>query len=358
MSPGGDDQDVIRVHLTAEDLLRTRFATHPAPLIELGHALAAMQRNEPALARWRRSVTPGFPLAARPLLELIPPSATGPLFLDPVSTGLAEGRAFVQRSPASFVVSELDRVCAQPGRPPGWVQRLAARDPQSWRDLDFGLRLAYQHLLHASWPRIWSGFRAELSWRGRLIAERGVQAALSTLHPSVNWRGPVLEIATGKELDFHPGGAGITLLPTLLWTGRPMIGSHPDGSTVIVYPAITPLPLVDEAATDPVSELLGRTRAAVLRLTSRERTTTELASELGVSAATVSGHTKTLREAGLIVTARAGKAVLHSLTPLGGRLLEGTAAAQWPRPAPGQDQASSSGLARGQRGGPELVAGD
>ena len=85
---------------------------------------------------------------------------------------------------------------------------------------------------------------------------------------------------------------------------------------------MTPLPLIDEAVGDPVGELLGRTRAAVLRLTSCERTTTELSAELGVSAPTVSGHTKTLREAGLIVTARAGKAVLHSLTPLGNRLLE------------------------------------
>ena len=61
----------------------------------------------------------------------------------------------------------------------------------------------------------------------------------------------------------------------------------PDGSTVIVYPALTPLRLIDEAASDPVGELLGRTRAAVLRLTGGERTTTELPAELGVSAATV-----------------------------------------------------------------------
>jgi DNA-binding transcriptional ArsR family regulator len=61
----------------------------------------------------------------------------------------------------------------------------------------------------------------------------------------------------------------------------------------------------------------------VLRLTCRERTTGELARELGVSAATVSAHTRTLRGAGLIVTARAGKAVLHSCTPLGDRLLAG-----------------------------------
>ncbi len=115
------------------------------------------------------------------------------------------------------------------------------------------------------------------------------------------------------------------------------VGEHPDGSTVIVYPALTPLPLIDEAVGDPAGALLGRTRAAVLRLTAREHTTTELASELGVSAATVSGHTKTLRDAGLIVTTRAGKAVLHSLTPLGGRLLEGAAPAGRD-PSRGQDR--------------------
>jgi hypothetical protein len=42
---------MIRVHLTAKDLLRVKFATQPAPLIELGHSLAALQRRDPALAR-------------------------------------------------------------------------------------------------------------------------------------------------------------------------------------------------------------------------------------------------------------------------------------------------------------------
>lgn len=284
--------------------------------------MAALHRRDLALAGWRRQAAVGFPRAARPLLELIPPSATGPMFLDPVSTSLAEGLDLVQQAPAGLVTAELERVSG-PRRPPPWVQMLAERDTGTWRELDRTLRLAYWHLLGGSWAQVWSGFRAELSWRGRLIAEQGVQAALSTLHPSITWSGTVMQIATPREVNFYPRGAGITLLPSLLWTGRPMIGHHPDGSTVIVYPAITPLPLIDEAATDAVGELLGHTRAAVLRMTCRERTTTELARELGVSAATVSGHTRTLREAGLIVTTRAGKAVLHSLTPLGGRLLEG-----------------------------------
>jgi DNA-binding transcriptional ArsR family regulator len=323
---------VIRVHLTAQDLLRTRFATHPAPLIEVGHALAALHRQDLAFAGWRRRTAAELPSVARPLLDLIPASATGPLFLDPVSTSLAEGLDLVQRAPAPFVNAELRRVSGT-RRPPTWVRMLAERDKQSWRDLNHVLRLTHKHLLKDSWPRVWSGFRSELAWRSRLIAELGVQAALSTLHPAVTWAGTVLQIDAPKELDLHPCGAGITLLPSVLWTGRPMIGEHPDGSTVIVYPALTPLPLIDEAASDPVGVLLGRTRAAVLRLTVREHTTTELASELEVSAASVSGHTKTLRDAGLIVTTRAGKAVLHSLTPLGGRLLEGAAPADLTMPS-------------------------
>lgn len=312
---------MLRVHLTAEDLLRTRFATQPAPLIELGHALAALQRRDPVLGHWRRSAAARFPQAARPLFGLIPASATGPLFLDPVSGGLDEGLELVQQTPASFVSEELRYVFG--ARPlPSWGRLLADRDRQTWRELDRALRLAHDHLLLDTWLRVCSGFRAELAWRSRLIAELGVQAALSSLHPRISWNGTVMQIHARKELDVYPGGAGLTLLPSVLWTGRPMIAGHPDGSTVIVYPALTPLPLIDAVTPDPLAELLGQTRACVLRLAFRERTTSELARELGTSAATVSGHTKTLRAAGLIVTARAGKAVLHSVTPLGDRLLQ------------------------------------
>jgi hypothetical protein len=51
---------------------------------------------------------------------------------------------------------------------------------------------AHRHLIEAARPRLLSGFRSELAWRSRLIAELGVQAALSTLHPSISWSGNVL----------------------------------------------------------------------------------------------------------------------------------------------------------------------
>ena len=186
-----------------------------------------------------------MPREARPLLELIPATATGPLFLDPVSTSLAEGLDLVRRAPDAFVTAELQRVTGT-SRPPPWVRLIAERDQQGWRDLERALWLAHRHLLADSWPRVWSGFRSELAWRGRLMAEQGVQAALSALHPAISWNGTVLQIDTPRELDFSPGGAGLTLLPSVLWTGRPQVGGHPDGSIVIVYPALTPLPLLEE----------------------------------------------------------------------------------------------------------------
>jgi DNA-binding transcriptional ArsR family regulator len=329
---------MLRIHLTAEDLLKTRFARQPAPLVETGLAIAALKRRDPLFRAWRRSAAARFPLAARPLLELIPPSATGPLFLDPVSASLAEGLELVQSAPASFVTGELRRVSGSRAPDP-WLRSLAARDRDTWRDLDRALRAAHRHLVEGAWPRLLTAFRSDLAWRSRLIGEAGAQAAISSLHPGISWNGTVLQIETPRELDFRPGGAGLTLMPSAMWTGRAMVADQLDGPVTIVYPAATPLPLIDEIARDALAGLLGHTRAAVLRLALTQRTTTQLASELGVSAATVSGHTKALRAAGLIATARSGQAVMHSVTPLGGTLLDATPAAAGTR---GAERAGSS----------------
>ena len=311
---------MLRIHLTAEDLLKTRFADQPAPLLETGHAVAALQRRDPVFGTWRSSAAARLPRIARSLFELIPPSATSPLFLDPATAHLDEGLEMVQATPTAFVQRELRRLAGVRG--PGlYLRSLAARDRGTWRDLDLALRAAHHHLVEEAWPRIVTGFHAELAWRSRLIAELGVQAALCTLHPSISWNGTVMQIQAPYDLDFYPGGAGLTLMPSLLWTGRAMVAPQPDGSVLINYPAITPLPLIGETTGNALGGLVGHTRAAILELLLIERTTTEIAGALGISAATVSGHTKVLRAAGLITTSRVGKSVLHSLTPLGTRLL-------------------------------------
>jgi DNA-binding transcriptional ArsR family regulator len=283
-------------------------------------AVAMLQRQDPVFRNWRRSAAAQLPSAARPLLELVPPSATGPVFLDPVTTDLAEGLERVRAAPAPLVTAELQRVRGT--RPPTpWLRSLAERDREASHELDLALRLAYQHLTADAWPRILTAFRSELALRSRLIAELGVQAALSTLHPCISWNGTVMQIEASADMDLYPCGAGLRLMPSPLWTGRVLLAPEPDGCVLVLYPALTPLPLVEEPVGDPLADLIGHTRADILKLTFAERSTGELARELGISAATVSGHTKTLRRVGLIVSTRAGKAVYHGLTPLGDRLL-------------------------------------
>jgi DNA-binding transcriptional ArsR family regulator len=60
----------------------------------------------------------------------------------------------------------------------------------------------------------------------------------------------------------------------------------------------------------------------VLQSTVDGCSTTELSQIAGISAASVSHHTKVLREAGLITTQRDGNAVCHQVTERGLNLLE------------------------------------
>jgi DNA-binding transcriptional ArsR family regulator len=313
---------VLRLHFTADDLLRTRFAAAPAPLVEMSLALAALQRRDTLFDNWRRESGARLPRVGRTLLQLVPPSAASPLFLDPISDGLDDGLDTVLSSPGGFVRRELRRICSagQPITP--WIRALDERDPDAWRLLGAAVRSAHGALVEPAWSRVWQSFRGEVAWRGRLIGESGLMAALETLHPAVRWRDTTLEIDTRRQYSVRLAGRGVTLLPSAFLTTRPLVGAHPDGSILVVYPALTALPLVEESPVqEPLAELLGRTRAAVLGLAAEPRTTGQLARELGISAASASEHARTLRAAGLLVTERAGKAVLHSRTSLGDRLI-------------------------------------
>ncbi|RKT19489.1 helix-turn-helix protein [Streptomyces sp. 1114.5] len=349
---------VLRIHFTAEDLLGTRFADGPAPLLELELTVAMLQRPgvDPAFARRNRLLGAAASRSVVPLTELVPATGAGPFFLDPLSVDLEHGLELVRSSTNEVVRSELDRICRN-GLPVTPLMRgLANADRQAWRYLEDSLRTSHSALIDAVWPRLRTGFDIDLAWRGQVQREQGLRGMLAGLYPGSRWRGSTLEIAVARQLDFRLEGGGVLLLPSAQWTGEPLCGPLPDGPLLLVYPALTPLPHLPEEAPapgaapeEPVAALLGRTRSAVLRLTLREPTTSQLARELGISVASASEHTRTLRRAGLVSTVRAGRAVRHSCTPLGHRLL---AAAQFPAPPPLPDRAGAAVTASRAVAGP------
>jgi DNA-binding transcriptional ArsR family regulator len=123
-----------------------------------------------------------------------------------------------------------------------------------------------------------------------------------------------------------PQGNGLILMPSAFWNGRPLITWDPlaPAQHVLIYPAVPdgrePGGRSSELA-DALGALLGPTRATVLTTLRRPQTTSGLARELGLSTSTVSDHTATLREAGLITSRREGQKVEHRLTRLGHALI-------------------------------------
>ncbi|MGG7574485.1 hypothetical protein [Streptomyces sirii] len=65
---------MIRIHFTAADFARVRFAPRPAPLQELNVALLRMSRPDDAVlfGRWRQRLLRALPAAAEPLADLVP----------------------------------------------------------------------------------------------------------------------------------------------------------------------------------------------------------------------------------------------------------------------------------------------
>ncbi|WP_327263524.1 winged helix-turn-helix domain-containing protein [Streptomyces sp. NBC_01232] len=318
---------MLRVHFTAEDLLNVTFMSEPLPMVELAMALVAWQRtDEPAVfGRWRGRVGRELPGRVRPLLDLLRPDGDNPQFVEPYTATLEEGLAAVREAAPALTGGQLARAAVRAPGPDSWLRALWGREREAWDQLGGALRAGHEVVVAPHWARIRQSFQADVAWRTRLLATHGIKACLASTHPRAEWSGTVLEVDRPPHYDVRLGGRGLLLMPSPFWTGRPLVAAGPggpQGPPVLMYPALTPLPLVGAGpAEGALDALLGRTRAAVLQQLVRRRTTSELARDLGISLPSVSEHTRTLRAAGLITTERDGRAVLHSVTGLGADLL-------------------------------------
>jgi DNA-binding transcriptional ArsR family regulator len=325
-SHGGEETLVLRIELSADDLTRIRFATRPAPLVELKLSLMMLQRPDSTalFGRWRHGLRRRLPGSTRPLWDLLTPYL-GPAFLDPVSTDLAGGLEAVRTAPPALVRDGIERVWA--GRrdtPPQWLRDLTENDATAWQLVQRGLRDAYDTVLRQSWPEICSLHQAEYLRYALTAAEHGVAAALTSLWPGSRLVDGVWELDAPHHRHVVTAGRGMILLPTFHWTGAPLIGDVSGEPALLVYPAGPGIPVTPTPADhDALAPVLGTTRARALRLLIDPLTTTELAHHLGISPGTASSHATALREAGLITTVRDGRAVHHSRTLLGTALQAG-----------------------------------
>lgn len=328
----GESMGTRRIHFTSADLARTHVAAEPNPLWEIVLSLHVLQgefrrRKYP---EWRQRLPRGrtgaeLQQVIRTLTPVAPPGPYFPDFLTPIEglAGLDAGLEAVLLTPRRRAQQELQRLASHNGAD-AWLATLAHGDDKDWAHLGRALRTYFQLALMDYWPTITARIRAEYALRTRLRADQGVAGLLGCLHPFIRWNPPVLEVTGPNDRDIELGGQGLTLVPSYFNWHNPMLLFDPDLPQVLIYPAARLGSLLhdpDPAPGNELADLIGPTRAAVLCAAAKGCTTTELAGEVDVSAAMASRHATVLRRAGLISTQRHGRAVLHTLTPLGAALL-------------------------------------
>ncbi|RPF22297.1 ArsR/SmtB family transcription factor [Myceligenerans xiligouense] len=322
---------MLRIHFTADDLGRVRLAAGADPLWET--RLSARLVNDPVgsraeLGRWRAAVVRDLPRQALPYLHLTPPRGYCPDFLVPEagSDDLASGVDAVLGTPTGRMAAELARLDV--GRPmSGWVHHLAGGKRPALNGLRATITAYHRHAVAPVWERVRSAVETDRAARAHTLVTAGAQDALAALHPAATWSGRTLRVDDGRpDRDIHLAGRGLRLVPSYFCGQVPVTFADPALEPTLVLP-VAHAPYGDDRdgrATGSLSLLLGRTRAAALRALVTPVTTGALARRTATSPASASQHAAVLRQAGLVVSRRDGRYVVHTLTSLGARLLAAT----------------------------------
>jgi DNA-binding transcriptional ArsR family regulator len=322
---------MLRIWLTGEDLARIRLAPGPDLGMELTLSLDVLATGSKDLRYelWRRGLAEWWHPGWHRLTDFCAPRYASDLFDDAVVPDPSETAANLIGVPTAERRDALRALAAQRRLTP-FARAVATGDPDTTRE--FG-RLAAAYQAKAILP-VWDQLRAladaDRSVRGAALTVGGVERLLSTLHPTIAWYPPVLQVrsVSGDDVDVHLGGKGLVLLPAVFTLGKPVLALEGrfENAPTLVYPAGhggLVLGPSEPRPTKTMASLLGRGRAAALEAIALAQgcSSTELARALGSSAASASQHASVLRAAGLIVTRRTGGSVRHTITQLGRALL-------------------------------------
>ncbi|MEU3170263.1 transcriptional regulator [Streptosporangium sp. NPDC006930] len=329
---------MLRIHFSAEDLLRIRVQAEPNVMWEVLLSLHMVQTGYDGrvFGPWRRAVRSRLAPSVGLLRTLARPRGYSPDFLTPsadvadLDTGLELVMSTSRTRLRADIASLADQVAL-----PTWVSGVADGEPETMRRLRDALRAYHAEALEPYWPSIRRYVRADQKKRVEAVMGNGFESLFDSFYPIMRWRAPVLEVVYPIEWDLHLEGRGLTLVPSFFCWPGPITLANQSGPPVLVYPVQKgpAQPLVAETertrerSLRSLVALMGQTRAEVLREIAERNhvNTTELAQTLGISLAGASQHAAVLRNAGLVTTARHRGSALHKVSNHGAALLHSAA---------------------------------
>ncbi|WP_327111309.1 helix-turn-helix domain-containing protein [Streptomyces sp. NBC_01341] len=330
---------MLRVEFTSRELAGLRVAPRVDPLWETALSLHLLQNRQAPLTfgAWRREVGAALRLAGlvsvtRALTRLCPDGSYFPDFLTP-GRGDADLDAGLDRllsTPRRRLRAELTRLHAHTSRPvPAGVRPLADGCPKALQRLGSALRAYHRVAVEPYLPAIGAQAAADRTVRAQAVLTHGAEGLLTGYDQLPGWRYSDRLLSApypmDRELLLH--GRALTLVPAFFCVRAPLALVDEELPPVLVHP-LSPAPGWFErrhgGGDAPVAQLIGASRAELLRMLDRPMTTMDIAAALRLAPSTASRHATVLREAGLLLSQRQGVRVLHHRTRLGRAVLEGS----------------------------------
>ncbi|MEV6495233.1 DUF5937 family protein [Actinoplanes sp. NPDC051633] len=176
------------------------------------------------------------------------------------------------------------------------------------------------------WVRLHALLQDDIAYRLEQLADGGVDALLRGLHPSVRFDDMTLHVQKYYDGDASSDGRGVLLVPCAFAWPDVMVRTAQPVPVALSYSPRGVGRLWEQHRSSrhaALAEVLGRTRADLLRLLDLPMATSQLATQLGYAAPTVSAHLKALHAAGIVTARRDGRFVLYSRAPVGDLLMAG-----------------------------------
>ena len=173
----------------------------------------------------------------------------------------------------------------------------------------------WREVLEPLWDRIHGIVTADIAHHRAALASDGLRAALPGVHEELSFAGQSVRVAMKTDAVVQASGRGVWFVPSVFrwpWLSVDIREQEP----VVSYAARGAGRVwEDEQQSDlGLVELLGRSRAEILRRLDVPRTTTGLSRDLELSPSTVSWHLSVMSASGLLASRREGRRVLYSRT--------------------------------------------
>jgi DNA-binding transcriptional ArsR family regulator len=319
---------MIELRLAPGDLARLRFVH--SPLSEAISSLRLLHTGQlhELHRRWAQTARGRLRDLDTTLLRAIVPPArfvlTPPLDLDGAGT-IERQLQLLADWPPGLLRGELEGLWQ--GRPmPDAARQVIADGPAGVRRVASALGTYWDAAVAPHWDKMRAVLEADIAYRAQQLTLGGISALLSDLHPQLAFGQSTIRINKAGDRTYDLGGNGLVLIPHVFAGSCVMFDPGSVGLPTIAYRprglgAVWSTNGTTACAGDPLTALIGHSRTAILRNAELPRTTTDLARELNLSAATISVHLSILKRSGMVTSWRSGGRVFYRRTPLASSIL-------------------------------------